>query len=188
MSDELIPVFIKGEKVSLLPINMENVPLYVKWENDPKVRLYGRNAVPLTVEEFKKYFQPTGGRIAKEYHLEIWHNQDKKPIGSAGIFRISWFDGRAYLGLSIGESNYWGQDIGTEVTQLMVEYAFNELNLHKIYAIIAVLNEASWHCAEKNGFQREGLLKEDTFIDGKYVDYYLYSLLKDEWIKANTNI
>jgi RimJ/RimL family protein N-acetyltransferase len=187
MSEDLIPVFIKGDNVSLLPLNMKNVNLYVKWENDPKVRLYGRNAAPLTIEDFKKYLESTGERTRSEFHLEIWHNQDKKPIGSTGIFRISWYDRRAYLGLSIGEPQYWGQNLCTEITKLMIEYAFNELNLHKIYAFIAAPNKGSWRCAEKNGFQREGVLKEDKFISCKYIDYYFYSLLKDYWSKLSTN-
>jgi len=87
------------------------------------------------------------------------------------------------MGLMIGEPDYWGHHIGTEATRLLINYAFNELNLNKLYGEIFSPNTGSIRCAENNGFTREAILKNDVYIDGEYKDTHIYSLLREEWIK-----
>ena len=81
------------------------------------------------------------------------------------------------------QSEYWGQNICSEATNLIVEYAFNELNLYKLYAGIFSPNKGSCRCAEKSGFIREAIFKKDMFIEGEFVDTFVYSLLKENWLK-----
>jgi ribosomal-protein-alanine N-acetyltransferase len=184
MNDSQVAVFIEGEYIDLVPLNSDNINMYVKWENDPKVRIYARNIIPKTAEEMKKLFEPPEGRmLKKEISFEVWHKKDKKSIGFGEVAEIDWYRQMGWLGLIIGESDYWRQKIGEEVTALMVEYAFNELNLFKIYAGINSANIGSWRCAEKNGFTREATFKKDAYINGKYLDVFVYSLFRDDWVK-----
>jgi len=175
--------FIEGETIDFLPLKIENVNLYARWENNPKVRLYSRNILPRTVEEMKKYLEPSDKRPKNEVSFEIWHKKDKKIIGFGEVSDINWYNQQAYLGLLIGEPDYWGQKIGEEATRLLVEYAFNELNIFKLKASILVVNEGSWRCAEKNGFTRVATCKKDMYVNGEYLDNYVYSLLKEDWLK-----
>ena len=181
MTDVQVAVFIKGETINLVPLNSKHINLFVKWENKPNVRIYSRNIIPRTIEDMKKMFEPSKNK--REIPFEIWHKKDKKPIGFVNVDEIDWYDQKGWLGLIIGESEYWGQKIGEEVTRIMVEYAFNELNLRKIYAGINSANIGSWRCAEKNGFIREATFKKDTYVNGKYYDSFVYSLLKDDWLQ-----
>lgn len=181
-TDEISP-FIVGKQIDLLPLNSEHVTIYAKWENLPKVRIFARNIMPKTPDEMKKLLEPTEGRVKKDINFEIWHKKDKKLIGECGVNDINWYDKKAFLGLLIGESEYWGQNICTEATKLIEEYAFNELNLNKLYALIFSPNKGSCRCAEKSGFIREATFKKDIFIDGEFVDTFGYSLLKENWLK-----
>ena len=183
MTDKHIFTFIQGDIIDFVPLNSEHINLYVKWENSPAVRLYSRNIIPNTKEDMKRFFKPSESRLKKEINFEIWHKKDKKPIGFGEIADIDWYGQKAYLGLIIGEPEYWGQKIGEEATKLMVEYAFNELNIYKLQAHITTANMGSWRCAEKNGLIREATLKKDSYVDGKYFDTYVYSLFKDDWLK-----
>ena len=183
LKESEISPFIEGELIDLLPLNPENITLYAKWVNTPKVRIYARSVIPKTPEDIKKWLEPVEGRVKKNIELEIWHKKDKKPIGNCGIFDINYFDMKAFMGLTIGEYEYWGQNICTEATKLIVEYAFNELNLNKLYASIFSPNKGSFTCVEKSGFIREGTFKKDVFIDGQFLDTFVYSLLKEDWIK-----
>jgi RimJ/RimL family protein N-acetyltransferase len=176
--------FIEGKVIDLLPLNPQNISLYAKWTTIPKVRIFSRNIIPKTPEEIKKWLEPKEGRIRREIQFEIWHKGDKKSIGTCGIFDINYFDMKAWMGLTIGESEYWGRGICTEVTKLLVEYVFNELNLNKINAGIFSPNEGSFKCAEKSGFFRESVSKQDVFIEGRFLDTYYYSLLKEDWKKV----
>jgi len=177
-------IFIKGENISLAPLDINHVEQYAAWENDIRVRVYARNAEPITIEKFKKDIEPKGGDVKKEITMEIWHNTDKKAIGNCGYFNIRWFERICFMGLQIGEPDYWGKTYATEATSLLIDYGFKELNFHKIYAYIFTPNVASWKCAEKNGLIREGTLKKDSYINGKYEDTFVYSILKEDWLKS----
>lgn len=175
--------FIEGKTINLCAHNSEHINLYVKWMNDPKVRIYARNIMPIRVEDVKKWFEPREGRISNFVIFELWHKKDKKPIGTAGLGHIDWVNGWANAFLSIGEPEYWNKSIATEATELLVEYAFNELNLNKLYGGVCVENIGSWSVAEKIGFEFEGIQEDEFFVDGKYLGVKAYSLLKEDWLK-----
>ncbi|MFW9971179.1 MAG: GNAT family N-acetyltransferase [Candidatus Odinarchaeota archaeon] len=179
-----VPVFLEGETICLIPHNSEYINLLVKWINDPKVRKYSRNIVPLRVEDAKKWFEESERGIPDFIDLIIWHKKDKVPIGSVGLGPIDWISGWTNIGLTIGEPAYWNKNIATEVTELIIEYAFNELNLYKLQACAAIENVGSWSVAEKLGFVYEGLGKQDMYVEGKYLDEKRYCLLREDWLKS----
>lgn len=166
MTKETQNVFLQGDIIDLLPLNSEHASLYVKWENSPEVRVYARNSIPITMEEMKKDLEPQKGGLKKEIVFEVFHKEDKKPIGYYIINDINYLDCNAYLGLVIGEKEYWGQNIATETTKLMVQYAFRELNLNKLYAKMYTINMGSWRAAEMNGSQGKVYLKKMPMLTG----------------------
>lgn len=177
--------FIEGIEIDLIPISSESVDQYIKWLNRPKIRRYSRNLLPKTAEEWKSYYTDSEKKGLKDFiELDIWFKKDRLLVGSLGLFNIDWYNGFAYIGLVIGEDDYWGKGICTEAIKLITDYAFKELNLNKLYAEIYAPNKASCRCFEKNRFVRELTLKKDEYIDGEYIDTYLYAMLRDEWIKV----
>ena len=117
MKDSETHTFIRGEIIDLLPLNPNHVSLYSKWENNPEVRRYSRTEIPITVEESKKYLETSEGKTRQRIMFEIWHKNDRKPIGFCEIGDISWTDRRGYIGFLIGIPQYWGQNIGTEMVK-----------------------------------------------------------------------
>jgi RimJ/RimL family protein N-acetyltransferase len=182
---EVFP-FIIGETIDLVAENTKWVDLFCKWNNDPKVRRYARNAWPRTIEEIKKRSEPLPrGQMREFIDLTIYHKGDNRPIGSIGFGHIDWVSRKANIFGQIGESEYWGKGIIGEASQLVIEYGFNELNFHKIYAGIYSPNERSLRVAEKLGFTKEGIFKEEQYVDGKYHDVHKFALFKRDWIKSN---
>ena len=80
----------------------------------------------------------------------------------------------------IGEQEYWGNNYATEAGKLIINYAFNELNLHKINAEVYPQNSASVRVAEKIGLKLEITRKNEAYIDGVYIDVLKYSLIKNK--------
>jgi RimJ/RimL family protein N-acetyltransferase len=186
MEDNGIYTFIEGERVDLVPSNVKYANLYAKWQNDPKVRKFSRNPLPRTLEDIKKWFEPTEDRQMKDHIVfSIYHKQDKKLIGSCGLNRIHWFNRTANAFLLIGETDYWNKQIATEATILLIKYGFEEANLHRITGGVAVDNIGSWKVAEKVGFTFEGISKGDFYINGKYIDTKRYYYLREDWLKRH---
>ena len=184
---EVFP-FIEGETIDLVAGNSKWVPLVCKWQNDPKVRRYARNMWPVTIEEIKKWFEPSPDRHMKEFVVfTIYHKRDKRPIGSVGFGRINWVSRNANIFATIGEPEYWGKGIAIEANKLLIKYGFTELNFHKIYAGVFTPNKRSLRVAEKLGFEKEAILKEEMYVDGEYHDVHKFALFKRDWIKTNQN-
>ncbi|MHA1885000.1 MAG: GNAT family N-acetyltransferase [Promethearchaeota archaeon] len=178
--------FIEGKRIDLVTQDSKWIPLFCKWNNDPTVRYYARWAMPTTPEDIKGWFTPRSGGGARDVvFFSIFHKKDKRPIGSIGFFRINWLNRNAHISATIGEPEYWGKGIVGEAANLLIRYGFTELNLHKIYAQIFNPNRRSLRAAEKLGFKPEGVLKEDFYIDGEYVDTHQFGILKSNWIKEN---
>ena len=86
-----------------------------------------------------------------------------------------------------GEIGYWirtdrtTNGIATEATEALMRLGFDLLAMHKIVLRIAVGNRASERVAEKLGFVREGVLREELLIRGTWTDHTLYSILENEF-------
>lgn len=86
-----------------------------------------------------------------------------------------------------GEIGYWVRSdatthgIATEATAAVVKVGFEDLGYHKLTLRIAIGNRASERVAEKLGFSREGVLREELLIRGRWVDHSLFSLLEREY-------
>jgi diamine N-acetyltransferase len=151
--------------------------------NNPKTRKYVRYNVPQTIEEVKKQFEPKSEAVKEEIFFEIWHKKDKKPVGYGGFFWIQWFTRNAHIFYLI-DPDYWGQNIGTEVGKLLIEYGFKELNLHKITTRLYFPNKASIRVAEKIGLTHEITLQKEDFIDGEHIDALEYSIFKADFMNS----
>ncbi len=182
---EVFP-FIEGETIDLVAGNSKWVQLSCKWQNDPKVRHYARNVWPHTIEDVKKWFEPSPDRHTREFVVfTIYHKRDKRPIGIVGFGNINWVSRNANIFAKIGEPEYWGKGIAVEANKLLIKYGFAELNFHKIYAGVFTPNKRSLRAAEKLGFEKEAVLKEEAYVDGTYHDVHKFALFKRDWIKSN---
>ena len=187
---EVFP-FIEGKIIDLVAQNSKWAELICKWRNDPKVRQYSRNAWPRSLDDVKKRFEPIpdGDRHTRDFvGFIIYHKRDKRPIGDIGLNRIDWVSRHANIFAMIGEPEYWGKGIVGEAAQLVLKYAFTELNLHKVKAGVFTPNERSLRAAEKLGLNKEAVTKEAIYVDGKYHDIHKWGLTKKEWLEKNKTV
>ncbi|AMX01039.1 GNAT family N-acetyltransferase [Rummeliibacillus stabekisii] len=105
-----------------------------------------------------------------------------KIIGSCGFLNRATQHYRAEIGYELSKE-YWGKGIASEAIEAVISYGFKELNLHRIEALIEPLNLPSQKVLERKGFIREGLLRGYEYTCGKFDDIYMFSLLKQDFIR-----
>ena len=108
---------------------------------------------------------------------------DGNMVGRIGMHHINQHN-------KIGEIGYWlakgmqGRGIVTSCCKALINYGFDELGLNRIVIKCAVGNERSRAIAEKLDFKREGILRQAEWVNGKFLDLYQFSLLREEWGNA----
>jgi diamine N-acetyltransferase len=102
-----------------------------------------------------------------------------RPIGFTYLSDIA--EQKAEFGIVIGERACQGKGYGTEATRLMLDYAFNILNLHNVMLKVAAYNEAGIRAYEKAGFQVIGRRREVKMINGKRWDMIYMDCLATEF-------
>ncbi len=85
------------------------------------------------------------------------------------------------LGIIIGEKSAWDQGFGTDVVRTLLRHAFDTLNLNRVVLRVFETNLRAMQVYKKIGFVEEGRLRQDHFIDGKYVDVVIMGILRVEW-------
>ena len=97
-------------------------------------------------------------------------------IGFIGHYRIKWEHFRSEIGYMLSP-DFQGKGIITEAVKLVVDYGFNDMNMHSLEAVIDPKNIASARVLEKNNFIKEAHYKENEFFDGRFINSIIYSLL-----------
>jgi RimJ/RimL family protein N-acetyltransferase len=88
-----------------------------------------------------------------------------------------------WLGISIGERDYWGRGYGTDAMRLAVQYAFVELNLRRVSLGLHAYNERALKSYQKVGFTLEGRMRGEGLRDGVRYDSLWMGVLREEWLR-----
>ena len=103
-------------------------------------------------------------------------------IGFIGLFELFKHHGDTLVAIALGERKFWGKGYGTDAMQIMLRYAFNELNLRKAGLIVFEYNTRAIRSYEKVGFINEGCVRKVMQRDGKRWDFQYMGILREEWL------
>jgi RimJ/RimL family protein N-acetyltransferase len=173
---------LETPRLILREFRADDWPTVLAYQSEPQFLRYyhwdGRTAQD--AKDFVQMFlDQQAARPRLKYQLAITRKGDDTLIGNCGI-RLDTPD--AMIG-DIGYElaiEHWGQGYATEAAQAIVDYGFDVLGLHRIWAWCISENSASAHVLEKLGMQREGCLRENEFFKGRWWDTYLYGVLAHE--------
>lgn len=160
---------VKGKTVVLRPVTYDDMQQIVDWRNSDVVRKFFLIQEKYTLEGQKKWMDNviSTGRAVQ---FIIHHIGDNVDIGTAYIRDLDKYDREGEYGLFIGNPDYFGKGIGTEVGQMIMEYAFNVLNLKRVFSEIKDDNIRSIRAVEKFGMSVYKVEKNALEIDGKPVN------------------
>jgi len=116
----------------------------------------------------------------REFTFGIYELRTNNLIGHIALYAVKRLPySSAFVGYAMDEI-YIGKGIVTEAVKMVVRFAFEQVGLHRVEAYVSTQNSASIRVLEKSGFQREGLLRKLLYINGQWVDHYMYACLEDE--------
>jgi len=170
---------IYGKKTRLRRIEREDIPTFVRWFSDPEVRTFLLVNSPISQAEEEKWFE----RKLEEEGSELFaiETLDGKHIGNIELFDIHRIHRQAELGVVLGEKSYWGQGYGSDAILALLQFAFQELNLHRVQLRVYEDNERGKRAYEKCGFQLEGRLRDAIYRRGRYYDMLMMGILAHEF-------
>ena len=128
-------------------------------------------------EKFIELAQAAGDD-AKYFAIETL---DGKLVGDTGIRKIDWQSRKAEFFITIGEKQCWDKGFGTDALRVVSRLAFDKMNLNRLWLTAIADNSRAIRCYEKCGFVREGLLRQDSFVDGKYRDVLMMAILREDY-------
>ena len=184
MNDEQtqpLPI-IRGERVYLRAQERSDIPLFVRWLNDSETTSYLSMRAPMSEPMEEAWFNRMVEQQGKDaYHFTMCRIEDDLPIGTIGLFQVDTVNGNVGMGISIGEKSLWGQGLGTDAMNALLDFGFGQLRLERMWLEVYDFNARGRRSYEKSGFVLEGIERHAIFKRGMYYDVHLMSILRDEW-------
>lgn len=151
---------------------------YLDWFNDQVVVKHNSHGrFPMTREKLEAYV--TGAQANPSLLvLAVVLRQSEKHVGNISLQNINWIDRSAEIAFVLGDANHKGKGIMFRAGSLLIQHAFNQLNLHRVYCGTLDTNIGMIKLAAKLGMQEEGRRREAVYKNGCYVDVVDYGLIK----------
>ncbi len=175
--------FLVGDKLYLR--HLEEADLtdeYIAWLHDPDVtRFLETGRFPTTPEALRAYLRrfETGDDLA----FAIVDKASDVHVGNVALNHVHRVHRTADTGLMIGRKEFWGRGFAFEAWSLLIEHAFERLNVRKVVAGVIAANVASHRVLLRLGFKEEGVLRAHYFADGAYRDGVVLGMFRDEFHK-----
>jgi len=177
------PIFLEGEKVTLRPVEKEDIEFLQRAMNDPQVWRPALDIDPMNHEQGLEYFENV---ISDPSGVHCLICDDEEPLGLISLFESQYGPDGTDRSRSV-ELAYWlhpeyhEQGYGSDAAARMVQYAFEDWNMRRVSARLGSFNEASVSLLESLGFTHEGTLRQAAWDQGEYYDMLCYGLLREEW-------
>ena len=174
-------VFRKGEHVLLRPFERADLPTLRRWMNDPEVTQYLLRPFPIT-ERVEEEWHDALDKDKNNFALGIVDIETSKLVGSIGLHNINWQQRTATTGTVLGEKEYWGKGYGTEAKMLLLDFAFNALDLYGVVSRVIAFNERSLNYGKKCGYEEIGRLpKWIRRQNGERCDEVILCATQEKW-------
>lgn len=157
----------------------------VRWQRDSEFhRLADGDPARLHSEKaIKEWFaKRTEDAEPERYSFSVRTLAEDKLIGFLGMW-VDLIHSEAWVGLGIGEREFWSKGYGTDMMKLCLQYAFTELCVQRVSLGVHEYNPRALRSYEKCGFRLEGRTRQDVLREGKRYDSLWMGILREEWLQ-----
>lgn len=172
---------LTGKKVRLTRWDFElDTEALARWSQDSEyIRLANSDPARIwTAWQTKEWFEK---RTDLDYCFAIHTVAEDKLIGNLDFDGIHPVVHNAWVGIGIGERDYWSQGYGTEAMALLMRYGFDQLDLRRVSLTVFEYNTRAIQSYQKLGFVEEGRLRQWMLRGGRRWDLIYMGLLRTEW-------
>ena len=175
--------FIVGKKLYLRGLERSDLEGdYFQWLNNREVtRFMDSGIFPNTQEKMEEFYR-NSALSSNNVILAIVDIDSDAHIGNIKLGPINWISRISPLGIMIGDKEFWGKNYAIETINLVLNYAFRSLNLHKVTLGVVEKNNAAVSVYKKTGFKVEGLAKSQFYLDGEYCDTLYMGMTREDFL------
>jgi len=177
----------KGELVRLGAMEPEEASkAFARWSRDSEFkRLLDSGVSQLqSAKGIQKWLEKELEEQSVNQHwFSIRKLDDDKLLGDIDLYIYNWPGRDAFVGLGIGEREFWGKGYGTDVMKVILRYGFTEVNLNRISLTVFEYNPRAIRSYEKAGFRHEGRVRQVLNKEGRRWDILMMGILRDEWME-----
>lgn len=168
---------IKLSRCAIRPWQPGDEESLVRHANNRKIWLNVRDAFPhpYTMEDAVGWIEKANEPPVTNFAIVV----ESEAVGGVGmILKDDIYRRSAEVGYWLGEQ-FWGRGLVTEAVRAIIEYAFENFDLCRLYAGVLEWNPASMKVLEKAGFQLEARLRKAVTKDNQTMDEFIYAIIKE---------
>ncbi len=174
-------MFRSGKSVYLRPLGSGDLPFLLDLDNDPAVNEFFVHHRPVTLDVAKKRLEKRLLDEGNNVYLGIAFIEKSDLLGSINLHRVDLVHGTAWVEVKI-DVRWWGKGCGYEAIMILLNYAFNQLNLRKVCWGTLGSNAKGIRCAQKCGFTEDGRMKGQFQRGGSLIDDVYLSVFRENWL------
>lgn len=172
---------LRGEHVYLRPLEPEDAELVHRWYEDTRIQTLMGDPPMSLARRRARYERAVTQDGDDVFRFVICLLADDRPIGRTDLFELDRQNGSCAFGITIGEPDLWGQGLGTDAVNALVDFAFGQLRMERVWLDTDEHNTRAQAAYAKAGFTVEGRFRRAWYQDGRWTDDLRMALLRDEW-------
>ncbi len=181
----MVSDMLKGALVRLSAVEpKELAEATVRWDQDSEYQRLGliEPADLYSVRQITEWVEQDQNKVSSNsYFFGIRILENDRLVGSCGLFGELFPHADGFVGIGIGERELWSKGYGSDAMKLVLNYAFQELNLRRVSLSVAEFNSRAIRSYEKAGFSLEGRVRGRLQREGRHWDMLFMGILRDEW-------
>ena len=172
---------MNGE-IHLRPLEEKDIPGMLEWMHDPELNRWFRfNAADMTEEKAEMFIS---GSFTQDHRHYAVADENDEYLGTVSLEDIDRENGHALYAISLRACAI-GDGTAMDATKKILNVAFREIGLERVFLNVLSDNERAKHFYEKDGFSYEGCFRRHLKLRGEWRDWDWYAILKDEFYAEN---
>lgn len=172
---------MESNRIYLRALELDDYKTSIQWRKDDEIWDMVGGAKYFVSSEYEKKWVADTIFSKDKIVLAICLKEDDKYIGNVILESIDWINRSASSAILIGEKKYWGQGYASEAYMQMLNFAFMDRGLNRIFAYVLKSNIGSLKMHEKCGYKQEGVLRDSVYKKGEFHDQILLAVIKADF-------